>query len=115
MPCQPLGHATFHRHHIHVGVAFVLGAESDESTIGRERRVRLDAMIRCEGPDVRAVDGRDPKVIRINERDLASVGGRLMQQASIAHADLGRWQSGRDSCENAAENGKSAHGIPHKK
>ena len=105
---QPLRHAARGRHHVDVGVALVAAREGDERPVGREPRARLDAGVRGEAANARAVGPGDPQVVRVGERDEPPAGGGIGDEprvGEIDRADPGGGQQG--------ESGQGREGRAH--
>ena len=92
MPGEPRRHAALGRDDVDVGVAVVLRAERDRS-VGRERRIRFQAVVGRQPPDGAAVQARRPEVSGVDERDLLAVGRGLRKEARIRDVDCcsGAW------------------------
>ncbi|OQB54797.1 MAG: hypothetical protein BWX98_02219 [Candidatus Aminicenantes bacterium ADurb.Bin147] len=87
VPGQPPGHAAGGRDDVDVGVAVVLGAEGDQSAVGRERRIGFDAQVGRQPPDVFSVEIGRPEVIGVMEGEAAFPDGRLSHHPRVADVD----------------------------
>jgi hypothetical protein len=84
MPGEATGHASGGRNREDVGVPVILGAESDEGPVRRERRIGLETHIRRQPADVFSVEVGRPKIAGILEGDLGFSDRGLRQHAGIA-------------------------------
>ena len=61
--------------------------EGDHRAIRRETRTRLHARMRCQAPDVAAVEIRHPQVVGVGESDVVPTDSRIGQQAGVIDVD----------------------------
>ena len=87
VPGQALRAAAGDRHDVDVDVAVVIATESNGCTVGREVRLRFLTLGRRHAVGAAAVAVGDPDVAVIDERDVAPVDVRLLEQQRVLRID----------------------------
>src|SRR4051812_5888102 len=101
MPGQPLRRAAGGRDDVDVGVAVVVGAEGDATSVRGEDGTLLVAIRGGEPFDVAAVDARGPEIARVDEGDVRRAHSGLGQETRVG--DALRSEVGRARGEEEAE------------
>ena len=81
-PGEPLRHATGKRHHIGFGWAFITGGKRDPLPVGRNRRVRLDALMRGQSQRVTARNVDLPQITLGGEHQRVAMQRRVTKIAA---------------------------------
>ena len=106
---DPQGRAAHGRHHVDVGVPFVVAREGDLRTIGGELWVVLVSFRRGQALGHAAILRSYPDVPGVDEREMGGRDGGLLEEAGV-HLGGQRGRPGGE-CEEKGE-ADQAHGIP---